>query len=93
MPKSAATTDPATTPRTGAHRRSAPVDFSAKPTTTRTVARAVSGAAADGLPSGTSLSMSKTTGITVTAISRSTVPETVGVRTRRNIASRADSRS
>ena len=82
MPNSPATTEPTTTPMTGAQRRSAPVAFSASPIMTSTVTRALCG---------TSLSVSKTMGITVTAISMITVPATVGVSTRRNSESRAAS--
>ena len=56
-----------------------------------TVASALSGPARAGLPSGTCLSMSKMIGITVTGISISTVPATLGVRIRRNRESRAAS--
>ena len=76
---------------TGAHRRSAPLAFSARPLMTSTVARALSGAARAGTPSGTSFSILKMMGITVTGISMMTVPATVGVRTRRNSERRAES--
>ena len=52
---------------------------------------ALSGAASAGLPCGTAASRSNTAGITVTGISMMTVPETVGVSTRWNSESRADS--
>ena len=67
--------------------------MSEAPRITSTVTTAVTGAAAAGLPSGTSESILKTTGITVTGISMITVPETVGVMIRRNSDSRADSTS
>ena len=54
---------------------------------------ALNGAASAGLPSGTAASRSNTAGITVTGISMMTVPETVGVSTRWNSESRADSMS
>ena len=76
---------------TGAQRRSAPFALSAMPTTTRAVARAQTGAAKGGAAAGTCISMSKTIGITVTAISMMTVPATVGVRIRRRRESRAES--
>ena len=60
---------------------------------TSTVARAVSGAPAGGAAAGTSASMSKTIGITVTAISMITVPATVGVNTRRSSDSRVARRN
>ena len=83
--------EPATTPITGAHRRSAPVALSAMPTMTTTVAKALSGAASAGAPFGTSLNILKTMGITVTAISMMTVPATVGVSTHRNSERRSES--
>ena len=76
---------------TGAQRRAAPRALSATPVMTSRVVSALRGAAAGGLPSGTSSSIPKMTGITVTAISMSTTPATVGVRTRRNSESRAAS--
>ena len=60
---------------------------------TTTVARALSGAAGAGLPAGTLDRRSPTAGSTVSGISMITVPETVGVRTRWNSASRQDSTS
>ena len=57
---------------------------------TRAVATAHTGAAAGGAPAGTWVSMSKTIGITVTAMSMMTVPATVGVRIRRRSESRAE---
>ena len=76
---------------TGAQRRSAPVAFSATPAMATMVTRAVSGAAGAGPPAGTSVSIPKTTGITVTGSSMTTVPTTVGVRIRRNSESLAES--
>ena len=60
---------------------------------TSIVARALAGAASAEPPGGVSVSMPNTTGITVTGTSMMTVPETAGVRTRRNRASRAEIRS
>ena len=65
--------------------------FGVSPVMTSTVTSALSGADKGGAPSGTSLSVSKTMGITVTAISMITVPATVGVSTRRNSENRAAS--
>ena len=90
-PKNAATTVPATIPMTGAQRRSVPVAFKPIATITTMVATALNAAPDTGPPSGTSVSMSKTMGITVTAISMITVPATVGVRMRRNRDRRFDS--
>ena len=89
-PKYPATADPAIMPMTGAQSRGTPVALSAMPPTTSRVASALSGAATAGTPSGTSLSMSKTIGITVTGMSMMTVPATVGVRIRRSIDNRAE---
>ena len=69
---------------TGAQRRNVPVAFSAITTMTRIVAKALTGAAGAGTPSGTSVSMSKMIGITVTATNMMTVPATDGVRIRLN---------
>ena len=55
---------------------------------TITVTRALTGAAASGLPSGTPFSIPNMIGITVTGISMITVPATVGVSIRRNSDSR-----
>ena len=63
------------------------------PRTVRIVTRAITGAAWTGVPSGTSSSMSKAIGMTVTGSSMITVPETAGVSSRRNSGSRADTRS
>ena len=78
---------------TGAHRRHAPGAFSVSPVITTTVARALSGAAAAGLPSGTLTSRSPTAGSTVIGISMITVPATVGVTMRCTCASRQESSS
>ena len=51
------------------------------------------GAAESLVPSGTSVSVSKTTGATVAVISMITVPVTTGVKMRRNRESRAASRN
>ena len=77
---------------TGAQRRSVPAAFSEMPQMTTAVASALSGAPSAGLPSGTSSSRPNTNCSTVTGISMMTVPETVGVRMRRNSARRADRR-
>ena len=60
---------------------------------TSTVARALSGPEAAGLPGGTLVSRSPTAASTVIGISMITVPATVGVRTRWNSASRQASPS
>ena len=78
---------------TGAHRRSPPVALSAMQTMTPMVTTALSGAANAGEPLGTSPSMPKTIGITVTGISMITVPATAGVRIRRNSESRDERRN
>ena len=76
---------------TGAHSRHAPDARSARPATTSSVTAALSGGPAGAVSAGTSFSMSKMMGMTVTAISMMTVPATVGVITRRTQDSRADS--
>ena len=58
---------------------------------TRIVTAALTGAAAAGVPSGTSVSRPKTIGMTVTGISMITVPATVGVMIRLSRESRAES--
>ena len=80
---------PASRPTTGTHRRSRPWARKASPTMTSSVAPALTGAAAALASFGTSLSMSKMSGITVTAMSMMTVPATVGVMILRTHASRA----
>ena len=64
---------------------------SASAAMTINVVAALAGAAIAGVPSGTSLSIPKMIGITVTAISMITVPATVGVMMRRSSASRSES--
>ena len=76
---------------TGAQRRNAPLALSAMQMMTRAVARAQTGAAEAGVPGGTWVSMPKTIGITVTAMSMMTVPATVGVSIRRRRERRAES--
>ena len=78
-------------PMTGDHSRS---DDGARSTSAATMARVVAaatGAATGDVPSGTSFSVSNTTGMTVAAISMMTVPETTGVNIRRSSESRAAS--
>ena len=67
----------------------APCAFSEMPTTTARVVAALRGPPAGAVPSGTLFSSAKITGITVTGVSMMIVPVTVGVRIRRNSASRA----
>ena len=93
MPKKAPATDPTTMPMTGAHRRRLPVERSAITSTTAKVTAAQTGPLAAEAPSGEAATMSKMSGMTVTAISMSTVPATVGVRSRRNSDSFDDSRN
>ena len=85
-----ATAEPHRIPMTGAQRRRLRVELSAMPAMTATVTAAQSGAAWPGFPSGTSVSRPKTAGMALTGTSISTVPETVGVRMRRNQTIRAD---
>ena len=92
-PKTAAMSEPARTPITGAQRRSVPLALSVSPQMTSKVASALSGAPSTGLPCGMSLSRLKTAGITETGISMSTVPETAGVKARRNSESLSDMRN
>ena len=75
----------------GIQRRRAPEAQSASAAMTISVVAALAGAAARGVPSGTSASMPKMMGMTVTAISMITVPATVGVRIRRSSESRSES--
>ena len=77
----------------GIHRRHTPVARSASAAITIRVVAVLAGAAARGVPSGTSASMPKMIGITVTAISMITVPATVGVMIRRSSESRSESRN
>ena len=90
-PKNEATMHPTTIPMIGTQRRHTPETRSASITMTNKVAIAHAGAAAEGVPSGTSANISKTIGITVTAINMITVPATVGVMIRRNSESRVES--
>ena len=75
---------------TGAQRRQTPAARRVTATVTTIVTAALTGAAAGDAPSGTWVSMSKTMGMTVTAISMITVPQTVGVKSRRSSASRTE---
>ena len=77
-------------PTIGAHSRSAPRAFSEMPTTTARVVAALRGPPAGAVPAGTLFSCSKITGMIVTGVSMMIVPVTVGVRMRRNSASRAE---
>ena len=90
MPKTPATTQPEMMPMTGAQRRQTPAARRVTATVMTIVAAALAGAAAGDAPSVTWGSMSKMMGMTVTAISMITVPQTVGVKMRRSRASRAD---
>ena len=74
----------------GAQRRSAPEPLSAAQTMTSTVTPAVSGATPAGVPSGTSSSIPKKTGMTVTGRSMTSVAETLPLRIRRKSAIRAE---
>ena len=85
-----ATSEPAKMPMIGAQSRRPPRAFSMKATTTARVVAAQSGAPNGLAPAGTLLSCWKITGITVTGVSIRMVPVTVGVRMRRNRASRAE---
>ena len=85
-----ATKDPAKMPMIGAQSRRPPRAFSMKAATIPSVVAAQSGAANGLVPSGTLSSCWKITGITVTGVSIRMVPVTVGVRMRRNKASRAE---
>ena len=84
-------TQPAASATTGAQRRRAPEPRKANTAMAASVTAALTGAAAGAASSGTSISMSNTMGMTVTAISMSTVPATVGVMRRRSRASRDES--
>ena len=78
---------------TGAHNRRLPEDFNAMAMTNTMVTRALAGALQSDLPSGDAFTMSKMSGITVTAMSISTVPATTGVTSRRNNESLAASKN
>ena len=88
-PNVPATVDPATIPMIGAHSRARPFAVSVMPTMTTRVVNALSGAPSGGVPLGTLFSWSNMIGMTVTGVSISTVPVTVGVRMRRNSDRRA----
>ena len=78
---------------TGAHNRHAPELRSTMTTMASSVPPATTGAAIDAAPSGTSVSLRTMTGASVTGISISTVPATVGVkilRSRDSLAARAN---
>ena len=78
-------------PAAGAHRRTVPRPVSTITRMVEIVTAALSGAAYAGAPGGSSFSMSKRIGITVTGRSMITVPVTMGVRTRCSSESRAES--
>ena len=80
-------------PISGDHSRHAGGARNTSPVTVARVTSAATGAAAGAVPSGTCVSASNTRGITVTAINMITVPETTGVKMRRNSGSRAASRN
>ena len=67
----------------GVQSRQIPATPSANPVETTTVTRAATGPVASGAFAGTSSIRLRATGKTVTAISMMTVPQTVGVITRR----------
>ena len=85
-----ATPQPTTMPITGDHNLQAPLARRHSAATVTRVTPAVTGAAAGGVPSGTSDSIPNAIGMMVTAISMITVPETTGVRILRSSDSRAD---
>ena len=87
-----ATTQPTMMPMSGDQRRHAGDARKIRAATVPSVATAATGAAADAVPSGTCVSASNTSGITVTAISMITVPDTTGVKMRRNSGRRAASK-
>ena len=91
MPKYPAISEPATTPVIGAQSRNADLPLSAITRMTSRVTTKLRGAAKAGVSCGTSSIMSKAIGMTVTAISMITVPDTVGVRMRRSSESRPES--
>ena len=78
-------------PATGAHRRAVPVPRSIITKMTEIVTLALSGAACAGASGGSSFSMPRRIGITVTGRSITTVPVTAGVRTRCSSESRVES--
>ena len=75
-------------PAIGDQSRHAGGPRSTRTATVTIVATAAMGAPARDVPSGTSVSVSKTMGMTVAAISMITVPDTAGVKMRRNNESR-----
>ena len=89
--KKPAVTHPATIPITGPHMRITPAARSTITSVTPRVTSAVTGPAAGAAPSGTCSTRSRTSGMTVTAISMITVPATVGVMRRRS-SDRRDAR-
>ena len=80
-------------PMSGDHSRHRGDARKTRAATVPSVATAATGAAADAVPSGTCVNASKTSGITVTAISMITVPLTTGVKMRRNSGRRAASKN
>ena len=76
---------------TGDHSRHAAGARNTRAATITMVATVAAGAAADAVPSGTSLIVSNTSGMTVAAINMITVPVTTGVNIRRSSDSRAAS--
>lgn len=89
-PAMAAAMEPASTPSSGAHRRSMPPEKIEMTTITRMVTATTRGTVA--LPSkavGTRFIIPQATGATLRAISISTVPPTAGVRIRRSAGSLA----
>ncbi len=90
-PKTAATEQPTIMPMSGDHSRHAGGPRNTSPATVTRVARAATGAAACDAPSGASVIVSNTIGMTVAAINIITVPETTGVNIRRSSESRAAS--
>ena len=90
-PNGAPTAHPTAMPMIGDQRRQAGGALRTRTATVTSVAAAVSGAAAPDVFSGAAVMVSKTIGMTVAAISMMTVPETTGVKMRRNRESRAES--
>ena len=84
---------PTTIPMMGDHRRNDGGARIMSRAMTRMVERAARGAAIGDASSGTSLSVSNMMGITATAISMITVPETTGVKIRRSQDRREASRN
>ena len=80
----ALTAQPTPRPIIGTQSRSQPVVRKAITAMTNSVSPALAGPASAGASAGTCLSWSKTMGMTVTAISMTTVPATVGVITWRS---------